>query len=58
VLLPNSDGVDVPEPGLDPVVTPPNNDGAGGLPVLDVPAVLPGFPNRPEVGGCDVAGAD
>jgi hypothetical protein len=53
VLLPKSDGVDVPEPGLDPVVPPPKNDGAGRLPVLEV---LLRLPKRPLDGGCDVAG--
>jgi hypothetical protein len=53
VLLPKSDGVDVPEPGLDPVVPPPKNDGAGGVPVLEVLLMLP---KRPLDGGCDVAG--
>lgn len=53
VLLPKSDGVDVPEPGLDPVVPPPKNDGAGGLPVLEV---LLRFAKRPLDGGCEVVG--
>jgi hypothetical protein len=53
VLLPNSDGVDAPEPGLDPEVPPPKNDGAVELPVLEV---LPRLPKRPpDGGGCEVA---
>ncbi len=52
VLLPKSDGVDVPEPGLEPVAPPPKKDGAGGFPVLEAPRLA----NRPPVAGCDVAG--
>ena len=52
VLLPKSDGVDVPEPGLDPVVPPPNSDGTGGLPVLEV---LLRLLKIPLDGGCEVA---
>jgi hypothetical protein len=55
VLLPKSDGVDVPEPGLDPVVAPEKKDGAGGFPVLEV---LLRLAKRPLVDGCDVAGVD
>lgn len=53
VLLPKSDGVDVPEPGLEPVAPAPKKDGAGGFPVLEAP---PRLLNRPPVAGCDVAG--
>lgn len=53
VLLPKIDGVDVPEPGLEPVAPAPKNDGAGGFPVLEAP---PRLPKRPPVAGCDVAG--
>lgn len=53
VLLPKGDGVDVPEPGLEPVAPAPKKDGAGGFPVLEAP---PRLLNRPPVAGCDVAG--
>ena len=53
VLPPKSDGVDVPEPGLEPVAPAPKKDGAGGFPVLEAP---PRLLNRPPVAGCDVVG--
>lgn len=48
VLLPKIEGVDVPEPGLEPVVPPPKNDVAGGFPVLEV---LLRLEKRPLVAG-------
>lgn len=54
VLLLKSDGVDVPEPGFDPVFPPPKIDGAGALPAPEVLLRLPKSP--PLLGGCEVAG--
>lgn len=54
VLLPKKDGVDVPEPGLDPVVPPPKRVGPEEL---AVPEGLR-LEKRLLDGGCDVAGVD
>jgi hypothetical protein len=48
VLPPKIEGVDVPEPGLEPVVPAPKNDVVGGFPVLEV---LLRLAKRPLVAG-------